>query len=248
MPYDFFLANISPLWDNKTHMSNLIKKLNNFGQSVWLDNINRKLFDTGELKKLIDMGLRGMTSNPTIFDRAVSGSSDYDKEILELARAGKSTFEIYDELTVKDIKQAADTLNDVYNDTNGLDGYVSLEVNPKLAANTSETIKELKRLHAKVNRRNLMFKVPATKEGFPVIKQMISEGININATLLFSVEQYVNTARAYIEGLNEFKAKSKEIKDIAGVASVFVSRIDALVVKKLIVYYQVVKMSRNEKS
>ncbi|MCX5726201.1 MAG: transaldolase [Candidatus Saganbacteria bacterium] len=212
-------------------MSNRVKELDNFGQSIWLDNINRKLFSSGELKKLIDMGLLGMTSNPTIFDNAISKSDDYDSDILELSRQGKSTFEIYDELTVRDIKHAADMLLHVYNRTNGLDGYVSLEVNPKLAGNSEETIKEIKRLHRKVGRRNLMFKVPATKEGFPVIEQMISEGININATLLFSVSQYENTANAYIEGLKDLKGRS--LKDVASVASVFISRIDTAVDKKL---------------
>ena len=212
-------------------MSNRVKELDSFGQSIWLDNINRNLFSSGELKKLIDLGLLGMTSNPTIFDNAISKSDDYDKDILELSRQGKSTFEIYDELTVKDIQHAADMLMVVYNDTNGLDGYVSLEVNPKLAGNSEETIKEIKRLFRKVDRRNLMFKVPATKEGFPVIEQMISEGININATLLFSVSQYENTAKAYIEGLKDLKGKS--LKDVASVASVFVSRIDTAVDKKL---------------
>jgi len=210
---------------------NSIKDLKKLGQSIWIDNINRKMLDSGELKKMIGLGLLGMTSNPTIFDKAISGSADYDGAIKKLGK--RPVFEIYDELTVKDVQDAADNFREIFDKTEGLDGYVSLEVNPKLANKSKETIDEALRLHKKVDRPNVMFKIPSTKEGFPVVKALISKGINVNVTLIFSVEQYVNTAKAYVEGLTELKKSGGDVKRVASVASVFVSRIDSLIDKLL---------------
>jgi transaldolase len=203
------------------------------GQSIWLDNISRAMIATGRLQELIGKGLRGMTSNPTIFDKAISSGTEYDEKIEELHKLGKSTFEIYDDLTIRDIQDAADFFKPVYEKTGGVDGYVSLEINPKLAFQTEETIREGRRLHEKVNRPNVMFKVPSTDEGFGAIEELLSEGINVNITLIFSVEQYIKTAHAYIRGLKTFLDNKGDISRIASVASVFVSRIDTAVDKLL---------------
>jgi len=208
-------------------------QLSEFGQSVWLDYISRSLIDSGKLKMMIDMGLLGMTSNPTIFDRAISSSDDYDGPIQALRGRGKSTFEAYDEITVRDIQDAADAFLPVYEKTGHLDGYVSLEVDPKLAYNAKETIKEGNRLHKKVNRPNVMFKVPATNEGLKAIEELTASGINVNATLIFSLEQYVNTASAYIEGIKRLINSGGNAGQVHSVASVFVSRIDTVVDKIL---------------
>lgn len=209
----------------------VIEELAGFGQSIWLDNINRSMINTGKLKELISMGLRGMTSNPTIFDKAISSGHDYDENIKELHEKGKSTFEIYDELTVKDVQDAADIFKPVFEKTGGLDGYVSLEVNPKLAFQTEETVEEAKRLHKKVNRPNVMFKVPSTEAGFPAVVELLSEGINVNITLIFSLEQYRKTANAYLKGMKRLLDKGGDLGNMASVASVFVSRIDTAVDK-----------------
>jgi len=206
-----------------------IQELNTFGQSVWLDNINRSMIKTGKLKQMIELGLCGMTSNPTIFDKAISSGTDYDEKILELCEAGKSTFEIYDDLTVRDVQDAADIFLPVYKESSGLDGYVSLEINPRLAYKTEETIKEAKRLYQKVNRPNVMFKVPVTSQGFSAIEELVALGININSTLIFSLEQYINTANAYIRGIKRILQNKGDVSRIRSVASVFVSRIDTSV-------------------
>lgn len=206
-----------------------IQELNTFGQSVWLDNINRSMIKTGKLKQMIELGLCGMTSNPTIFDKAISSGTDYDEKILELCEAGKSTFEIYDDLTVRDVQDAADIFLPVYKESNGMDGYVSLEINPRLAYKTEETIKEAKRLYQKVNRPNVMFKVPVTSQGFSAIEELVALGININSTLIFSLEQYINTANAYIRGIKRLLQNKGDVSRIRSVASVFVSRIDTSV-------------------
>jgi len=214
-----------------------IQQLGEFGQSVWLDYISRSLIDTRKLQGMIDQGLRGMTSNPTIFDKAISTSADYDNRARELKKLDKSTFEIYDDLTVKDIQDAADIFKSVHQQTNGVDGFVSLEVNPRFAYKVEETVAEAKRLYEKVNRPNVMFKVPSTNEGFTAIEELLSEGININITLIFSLQQYINTAQAYIKGIERFQQKNGDISNIRSVASVFVSRIDTatdeLIQKKL---------------
>lgn len=206
-----------------------IEKLGEFGQSIWLDNISRSMIESGRLKEMIGLGLRGMTSNPTIFDKAISSANDYDKRIEELCGKGKSTFEIYDELTVKDVQDAADIFKPVYDKTNGLDGYVSLEVNPKLAFNKDETIREAQRLFKKVNRPNVMFKVPATEPGFEAIEKLLSDGININVTLIFSLEQYIKTAGSFLKGMDGLSQKGKYLSKVHSVASVFVSRVDTVV-------------------
>ncbi|HDK41586.1 MAG TPA: transaldolase, partial [Nitrospirae bacterium] len=184
-----------------------IEELSEAGQSVWMDSISRSMIESGKLQEMIDMGLRGMTSNPTIFDKAISSGNDYNEKVKQLNKLGKSTFEIYDDLTVRDIQDAADLFKPVYEKTCGLDGYVSLEINPKLASDTRETIKEGKRLHAKVNRPNVLFKVPSTDEGFEAIEELLSEGINVNITLIFSRDQYIRTTQAFLKGMKRLLDK-----------------------------------------
>ncbi len=207
-------------------MSNRIEELAGIGQSIWLDSINRSMIRTGELQRQIDAGLRGMTSNPTIFDKAISSGNEYDESIRELHKQGKTTFEIYDDLTVRDVQDAADLFRPVYESTAGLDGYVSLEVSPKLAFKDKETVSEAKRLHRKVNRPNVMFKVPATGAGFPAIEELLSSGIPVNITLIFSIEQYIKTAHAYLRGIKRLIDNQGDAAAASSVASVFVSRID----------------------
>ncbi len=206
-----------------------IQQLAEYGQSIWLDYINRPMLENGELKGRIANGLRGMTSNPSIFQKAIGTTHDYDREIIRLKSEGKSTFEIYDALTIKDIQDAADCFKGVYDQTNGLDGYVSLEINPLLATKVEEQKKEGIRLYKKVNRPNVMIKVPSTVQGVSVIEELIAEGINVNATLIFSLKQYEQTAKAYLNGLKRLKAKGGNLSKIHSVASVFVSRVDAVI-------------------
>jgi len=210
-----------------------INELNKAGQSVWLDNINRSMLKSGKLKERIGLGLRGMTSNPSIFNNAVSKSDDYDDEIAALSRAGKTVMEIYDELTVRDIQDAADMYKSVFEESDGLDGYVSLEVDPRLARKARETIDEALRLYQKVDRPNVMFKVPATPEGFDAIEELIAAGVNVNITLIFSQDQYMRTADAYCRGMKRWLASAGDPGIIASVASVFVSRVDSAVDKML---------------
>lgn len=210
-----------------------VQELSIFGQSVWLDNISRSMIKNGNLKKMIGLGLRGMTSNPTIFDKAISSGIDYDDKILELSNAGKSTFEIYDELTIGDIQEAADIFLPVYEESGGIDGYVSLEINPKLAYKTEETIREGMRLFKKVSRPNVMFKVPASDAGFKAIEGLVAAGLNINITLIFSLAQYIKTAEAYLRGIRRLLQERGEATKVHSVASVFVSRIDTAADKLL---------------
>jgi transaldolase len=210
-----------------------IEQLGEVGQSVWLDYISRSLLKSGRLKELIGLGITGMTSNPTIFDKAINSGSDYDNQIQELQGQGKSIFEIYDDVTVKDIQDAADIFRPTYDKTKGLDGYVSLEINPKLAYNTQQTIEEGKRLALKVNRPNVMFKVPATDAGYEAIAALLADGINVNVTLIFSLEQYQKTAAAYLEGIKRLLQNKGDARSIRSVASVFVSRIDTAADKLL---------------
>ena len=210
-----------------------IEQLGEVGQSVWLDYISRSLLKSGRLKELIGLGITGMTSNPTIFDKAINSGSDYDDHIRELHEKGKSLFEIYDDITIRDIQDAADLFKPTYDKTKGLDGYVSLEINPKLAYDTQETIEEGKRLAAKVNRPNVMFKVPATDAGFEAISALLAAGINVNVTLIFSLEQYEKTAAAYLEGIARLLKNKGDARSIRSVASVFVSRVDTAVDKLL---------------
>jgi len=203
------------------------------GQSIWIDNISRSMIASGKLKSLIDQGLRGQTSNPTIFKQAISQSSDYDVKIQQMAEVGKSTFEIYDELTIKDVQDAADVFKGVYQETKGLDGYVSLEINPKLGNELEAQFKEGLRLWQKLNRPNVMIKVPATKNGLGVVEGLIARGVNVNVTLIFSAEQYQQVVWAYMKGLNQLAKSGGDVKKVRSVASVFVSRIDAAIDKKL---------------
>ncbi len=206
-----------------------LQKLAQYGQSPWLDYISRSLIESGKLQKLIDQGLRGMTSNPSIFNQAIGTTNEYDAKILQLKKKGNSSFEIYDELTVKDIQDAADVFLPVYEKTKRVDGYVSLEINPLLANQIKEQADEGLRLFKKVNRPNLMIKVPSTKSGLVVIEELIANGINVNVTLIFSLEQYAQTAKAYFRGLKRLAEKEKDLSHVRSVASVFVSRVDSMI-------------------
>lgn len=202
-----------------------------FGQSVWLDYIRRDLITTGELKRLIDEdGLRGMTSNPTIFEKAISGSTEYADLLKSLKQnANLDAKARFEALEIRDIQDAADILRPVFTSTKGRDGYVSIEVSPYLARDTQGTISEARALWKAVNRENIMVKVPGTVEGLPAFQQLISEGININVTLLFSQDMYQKIAEAYIAGLEQLAAKGGNVAKMASVASFFISRIDSAV-------------------
>src|SRR6476659_6008303 len=205
-------------------MSNPLAELARTGQSVWFDQMERKLITTGKLQKMIDEDdLRGMTSNPTIFEKAIGGSEDYDGQLRQLASQNKSRDEIYDELVAEDIGKAADVFLPVYRKTNGGDGFVSIEVSPLLARDTQGTIKEAKRWFEKLGRRNVMIKIPATPEGIPAIEESIAAGININITLIFSNDVYAQVMEAYLRGLERRAQNNQPIGDIASVASFFVS-------------------------
>jgi len=210
---------------------NPLKALLNFGQSVWLDYIRRDLLTTGELKRLIENdGLRGMTSNPTIFEKAITGSTLYAQTLKDLeARKDLDASGRYEQLAIKDIQDAADIFRPVYEQSKFRDGYVSLEVSPYLAHKTQETLAEARRLWKAVGRPNVMIKVPGTPEGIPAFQQLISEGINVNVTLLFAFDVYVRVAEAYIAGLEQFVKGGGDPSRIASVASFFISRIDTLV-------------------
>jgi transaldolase len=208
-----------------------VKQIHDFGQSIWLDFIDRKIIFSGELKKLVEEdGVRGVTSNPAIFEKAISSSSDYDADIKELSKSDKTNEEIFFGLAIADIKLACDLLQPVYDDeVVGADGYVSLEVSPFLALNTEGTIKQAIELWKAVDKRNVMIKIPGTEPGLPAIQKAISEGININVTLLFGLDRYEAVTEAYISGLEERAAKGLPINTISSVASFFLSRIDVVV-------------------
>jgi transaldolase len=210
--------------------NNPLKQLGTIGQSIWLDYIRRDLIVSGGLRRLVeDDGLRGMTSNPSIFEKAIADSHDYDEDIRTMALKGKSTEAIYETLSQSDVQSAADVFRPLYDGTDGKDGYVSLEVNPHLAHDTKGTIEEGRRLWTALNRPNVFIKVPATADGLPAIEQLISEGINVNVTLLFGLPRYRQVVEAYIAGIEARTAQGKPVKHVASVASFFVSRIDALV-------------------
>jgi transaldolase len=207
-----------------------LKKLGMLGQSIWLDYIRRDLIVSGELRRLIEEdGLRGMTSNPSIFEKAIAGSHDYDEDIRVMALEGKGVKAIYEALSQRDVQSAADEFRPLYDETEGLDGYVSLEVNPRLAHDTRGTMEEARRLWAALGRPNVLIKVPATAEGLPVIRQLISEGINVNVTLLFGIPRYRQVVEAYLAGVEARVMQSEPVETVASVASFFVSRIDTLV-------------------
>jgi transaldolase len=215
---------------SSTGAKNPLLELQKQGQSVWLDYIRRDLITSGELKRLIDEdGLRGITSNPSIFEKAIAGSTDYADFLDQLHAQGLNSGDIYERIAVRDIQDAADLLLPVYKATNKHDGYVSLEVSPTLARDTKGTIEEARRLWKTVGRPNIMIKVPGTDEGAPAVRQLISEGININITLLFAQEAYVKVAEAYVDGLEVAQKAGIDMSGIASVASFFVSRIDSLV-------------------
>ncbi|HXO90205.1 MAG TPA: bifunctional transaldolase/phosoglucose isomerase [Stellaceae bacterium] len=212
-------------------MANPLRMLNEYGQSVWLDFVSRDLLKSGGLAKLIaEDGLRGVTSNPSIFEKAIGHGDDYDSLIAQAEASGDlDPGALFEDLAVRDIQEGADTLNSVYEQTQRRDGFISLEVSPYLAMNTHETIEEARRLWREVNRRNLMVKVPGTKPGLTAIRTLIGEGINVNVTLLFSQQVYAEVAEAYISGLEAFAKKGGDPHKVASVASFFVSRIDTLV-------------------
>lgn len=209
---------------------NPLVQLQRYGQSFWYDNIHRRLFTSGELQRLIDEdGLRGMTANPTIFEKAISEGTEYDEAIRALAAEGHSPLHIYEALATEDVRQAADFFRPIYEETGGGDGFVSLEVSPALAYDTQATIAEAHRLWDKVNRPNLMIKVPATPPGIPAIEQLLYDGLNINITLMFSLAHYDQVANAYLNALERRQQENKPLDHIASVASFFVSRIDTKV-------------------
>src|SRR3977135_1205575 len=210
---------------------NPVKALENHGQAVWLDFLARGFIAKGDLKNLIDTdGLKGVTSNPSIFEKAIGSSDEYDDRISKALKSGdRPIAELFEQLAVEDIQHAADVLRPVYDGLKGHDGFVSLEVSPYLALDTKGTIAEAERLWKEVDRKNLMVKVPATADGLPAIQHLIGEGISINITLLFSQKVYVKVAEAYLAGLEKYVAKGGDPSHVASVASFFVSRIDTAV-------------------
>lgn len=209
--------------------TNRVKELARLGQSIWLDNINRRLLTSGGLRRLVDDGLSGMTSNPTIFEKAIAGSADYDASLRRLVENGADVDHIFDALTIDDVAAAADELRRVYDRTDGLDGYVSIEVAPTLANDAEATLADARRLWTALNRPNILVKVPATRPGMGAIEQLLSEGVNINVTLMFSMTHYEAVAEAHIRGLEARAAAGKPIDAVASVASFFVSRVDTMV-------------------
>jgi transaldolase len=200
----------------------------NYGQSIWMDNLSRTLIQSGELKRLLDeRGIVGITSNPAIFEKAIIGNAVYDADIEAGISESKSVQEIYESLVFDDIRNACDIFRSVYESSNKLDGYVSIEVPPIIANDTQKTIEEARRYYSQIGRENVMIKIPGTKMGLPAVEQVISEGINVNVTLLFSVDSYVETAWAYIRGLEKRAEQGQDISNIASVASFFLSRIDS---------------------
>ena len=217
--------------ENTKATKNPLKELLSYGQSMWLDYIRRDLFTTGKLKQMIeDDGLRGMTSNPAIFEKAIADSSLYDDILKTLAgRKDLDATGKFEQIAIRDIQDAADALRGVYQASNFRDGYVSLEVSPYLARKTQETIDEARRLWKAVGRDNVMIKVPGTAEGLPAIRRLVSEGLNINITLLFAQEVYEQVAEAYVAALEEYAGRGGNLKKVASVASFFISRIDTLI-------------------
>jgi transaldolase len=211
-------------------MKNSVARISDFGQSIWLDYIRRKFILSGELKKQIDEdGLKGVTTNPAIFEEAIAKSNDYTDTLVTLVNIGRSAKNIFLSIAIEDVQRAASLFTKVYLKTKGVDGYVSLEVSPDLARNTKETLAEARYLWKEVNWKNVMIKVPGTKEGLPAIEQLISEGININVTLLFGLDRYREVAEAYIAGLEKRAEAGMPLDNIASVASFFLSRIDSVV-------------------
>lgn len=210
------------------------QKVYQLGQSIWYDNIQRKLLENGELSRMISEGLiYGVTSNPSIFNKAIAKTDDYDDDLLPLLAEGKPAIDIFETLAIADIQEACDLFAGVYQSAEGQDGFVSLEVNPTLANNTEKTSEEVLRLWQLVNRPNLMIKIPATLEGIPAIERSIAEGVNVNITLIFSQKRYEKVMEAFLSGLESRVDAGKPINHIASVASFFVSRMDTKVDKRL---------------
>lgn len=213
---------------------NPLEGLHNLGQCVWLDNLYRDLITSGALKRMTEEGVTGITSNPTIFQKAISGSNAYDESLKNMLGKGiTDPKELFLGLAMEDVSNAADILREVYGKTECLSGFVSIEVSPDLAYDTDATIKEARRLFSNIGKKNILVKVPATKEGVPAIEQLTGEGINVNVTLLFSVERFAEVAEAYIRGLERRLKRNEQIDEITSVASFFVSRVDTLVDKLL---------------
>jgi transaldolase len=211
-----------------------LARLTKLGTSIWLDQIQRSLTQGGELRRLVDEEcLRGMTSNPAIFEKAILGGDEYDGQIAELFHGGASSREIYQAIAIQDVQEAADVLRSVYDETDGYDGYVSLEVDPDLAFDTDKTIAQAKEYWGRVDRPNLMIKIPGTDEGLPAIEAALYAGINVNVTLLFKVAQYEKVIEAFLRGLERRLDEGKPVADIHSVASFFVSRVDTEVDKRL---------------
>ncbi|MES2110262.1 MAG: transaldolase [Bacteroidota bacterium] len=210
--------------------TNKVKQIHSFGQSIWLDFIDRAFIADGRLKSLIDDdGIRGVTSNPAIFEKAISSSDQYDNDIATLSKDAKTTEEIFFGLAIKDIQNGCDLFKDLYEESNHVDGYVSLEVSPFLALDAEGTAKQAEELWKKVDRKNVMIKIPGTKPGLQAIRESIGKGININVTLLFGLPRYEEVTEAYISGLEDHLAAGHKIAHISSVASFFLSRIDVLV-------------------
>ncbi|MBW4620067.1 MAG: transaldolase [Cyanosarcina radialis HA8281-LM2] len=211
-----------------TATANHIQEIEQIGQSIWMDNLTRDLIESGELKRLIEeRGVLGITSNPAIFEKAIAGNKIYDADIEAGIKAGKSVDEIYESLVFDDIRHACDIFRPVYESSGGLDGYISIEVPPTIANDTEKTIAEAQRYYQAIGKPNVMIKIPGTKEGLPAVEATIASGINVNTTLLFSVQSYIDTAWAYIRGLEARAAKGEDVSKIASVASFFLSRIDS---------------------
>jgi len=205
-----------------------------YGQSVWMDNLSRDIIRSGELKRLTEeRGIHGITSNPTIFEKAIAGNQIYDADIEAGIKEGKSVQAIYESLVFEDIREACDILRPIYDETNGLDGYISIEVPPTIAQDTETTLSEARRYFNEIGRENVMIKIPGTPEGLPAVEAAIRDGINVNITLLFSVQSYIDTAWAYIRGLEKRVEDGNDISQIASVASFFLSRIDVKIDKMI---------------
>ena len=220
--------------DQATKQGNHLVEIKQFGQSIWMDNLTRDMIQSGELKGLVENGgICGITTNPAIFEKAMMGNAIYDADIEARVRAGLPIQKIYESLVFDDIRKACDIFKPIYDATDGLDGYVSIEVPPTIAHDTEATINEARRYYQEIGKENVMIKIPGTKAGLPAVEQVISEGINVNVTLLFSVDSYIETAWAYIRGLEKRAAQGEDISKISSVASFFLSRIDSNIDKKI---------------
>ena len=220
--------------DQATKKGNHLVEIKQFGQSIWMDNLTRDMIQSGELKALVENGgICGITTNPAIFEKAMMGNAIYDADIEAGVRAGLPIQKIYESLVFDDIRKACDIFKPIYDATDGLDGYVSIEVPPTIADDTEATINEARRYYQEIGKENVMIKIPGTKAGLPAVEQVISEGINVNVTLLFSVDSYIETAWAYIRGLEKRAEQGEDISKISSVASFFLSRIDSNIDKKI---------------